>query len=144
MTEPTLIEWLENHLEKKGAVAEIGPEYYTEFLQFTDKQMRRLIRHIIYAHAKEINRMVFDHTRKYKDEDIYRLVQNTLSFMAVGLMRFGPDRKLYMFKCQGPKPTPKVQQLLDEKVARCMPLIRRAFVEVINRQPSRGKRGKKT
>lgn len=140
MTRPTVTEWLENYLEKKGAVAEIGPEYYTEFLELTDKEMRRIIRLIIYGHAKEINRMVFDDRRRYKDEDIYKLVQNTLSFMAVGLIRFGPDGNLCMFKCQGPKPTPEVQQLIDEKVARCMPLIRRAFVEVINRQPSRGKK----
>lgn len=143
MKEPTLIEWLESYLEKKGSVAEIGPEYYAEFLQFTDKDMRKIIRHIIYGLAKDINRMAFDDTGRYKDEDIYRLVQNTLSFMAVGLIRFGEDGKLYMFKCQGPKPTPKVQQLLDEKVARCLPLIRRAFVEVINRQPGRGKHSKR-
>jgi len=140
-TGPTITEWLEDYLEKKGAVADIGPEYYTEFLEFTDRQMRKLIRMIIYGLHKEINRMAFE--GRYTDEDIYSLVQKTLSWMAVGEIRFGPDGKLCMFKCKGPKPTPEVHKLLDEKVTNCLPLIRRAFVEIINRQAPLGKGGKK-
>lgn len=142
-TGPTITEWLEDYLEKKGAVAEIGPEYYTEFLELTDKQMRSVIRLIIYGLDKEIRRMASDSSGRYKDEHIYKLVQNTLSLMAVGVIRFRADGALCMYKCLGPEPTPEVQKLLDEKVARCLPLIRRAFVQVINRQAPLGKGGKK-
>ena len=139
MKKQSLIEWFEEIAEKSGSVAEVGPEYYTAYLELTDREMRKLIGLIIRCSAKEINRMVFDENRRYRDEDIFKLIKNTLHIMFHGLMRISQDGVLCCYKRQGPDPTPEVEQLFEEKVARSEPLIRRALIEVLNRQNSSGR-----
>jgi hypothetical protein len=96
--------------------------------------MRALIRLIIYGLEREINRMVFDEKGRYKDAHILKLIQDTLFWMSTGLMQFGADGKLCLYKPQGPKPTPQVKRLMQERVEKCAPLIRRGLIEVLNRQ----------
>jgi hypothetical protein len=86
----TIPEWLEDYLERKGSLAEVDEEFYLSFLELSDKEMRDLIRLIIYGLAKEINRMVFDEKGRYKDAHILKLMQDT-SF----LMSLKPGREPY-------------------------------------------------
>jgi hypothetical protein len=130
---PTLIEWLEKNLEERGAIGKVDREYYVSFLEMSDKEIYQIIRLIIYASAKEINRMAFDEQRRYKDADFFRLIQNALSLMFEGWLCFN-DNGLGMVKPDGPEPTPAVKRLLDQRAGNAMPLIRRAFVEVMNRK----------
>ena len=127
-------EWLEEYLERKGSVAEVDEKFYLSFLERSDKEMRALIRLIIYGLSKEINRMVFDEKGRYKDADILKLIQGTLFLMSLGVMQFSDDGKLCMYKPQGPKPTREVKRRLEERVEKCVPLIRRALIEGLNRQ----------
>src|ERR1044071_9350736 len=132
MKRPSVIDWRSEKLEKEGAINEVDADYYAAFLKMDDKELRRFIRVIIYMSAQEINRMAFG-KKKHTDADYYRLVQNLLALMFEGWLCFG-DTALVMVKPVGPGPTPEAKQLLEERVAKAMPLIRRAFIEVLNRK----------
>jgi hypothetical protein len=118
-----LTEAMAEILEKKGAVAEVGPNHYAEFANLNDDQMSNLIRLVIIAQAEEINRMVFDEERRYTDADILKVIENSLDLMFQGWLRFNEDGKLYMFKPEGPKPAPEMEQLWEDRLARSVPLI---------------------
>lgn len=134
--EPTLREWLQHNLERAGATHKIDHEYYARFLKVTDKEMRQLIRAVIYAHADEINRMAFDKTGRYKDEDFLKLIQNSLSLLFEGWLCFS-DKGLGLVKPEGPPPTENIKRLLAKRVEESVPLIRRTFIEVMNRSNDR-------
>ena len=78
--------------------------------------------------------MISSKEKRYKDADILRLIQNTLTLMFKGWVCFNDDG-LAMVKPTGPEPTPEMERLFEERIANAGPLIRRAFVEVMNRQP---------
>jgi hypothetical protein len=119
-------------LEEKGSVAEVGPDY-AAFLNLNDEQMGGLIGLVILASEKELNRMLLDEEGSYTDSELLKNIENKLWLISRGWLRFGEDEKLYMFKPDGPEPTPEMEQLLDARLNRAVPQIGPTLIDLVRR-----------
>jgi hypothetical protein len=120
-------------LEEKGSVAEVGPDYYGDFLNLNDDQMGGLIGLVILASEKELNRMLLDEEGSYTHSALLKNIENKLWLISRGWLRFGEDEKLYMFKPDGPEPTPEMEQLLDARLNRAVPQIGLTLIDLVRR-----------
>ncbi len=130
----SIYEALAELLEKEGSVAEVGPDYYADFVNLNDDEIASLIRLVIIASEKELNRMLLDKERKFADPDLVKFIKNSLWAIAHGWLRFGEeDGKLYMFKPDGPEPTSEMAQLIDDRINRTEPQIGPAFIDLVTK-----------
>jgi hypothetical protein len=129
----SVLEALDELLEKEGAVAEVGPDYYADFVNLNDDQMGILINGVIVETEKELNRMLLDKERSYTDTEFLEPIKTKLWLMSRGWLRFGQDGKLYMYKPEGPEPTPEMEQLLDNRLDRAVPQIGPTLINLVRR-----------
>ena len=80
-----IIDELFETCERVGDIVNVGPEFYNDFLAFTDKNMKALIVAIIIDRADDINKKILSNTWK-KDEDIYKYIQDFLELFFLGIL----------------------------------------------------------
>ena len=77
--------------------------------------------------------MLLDEERRYTDLELLKNIENKLWLISRGWLRFGEDEKLYMFKPDGPEPTPEMEQLLDDRIDRAVPQIGPTLIDLVRR-----------
>jgi hypothetical protein len=113
------------------ATIEVGPEYYTRFLEFTDRSMEFLIFCFLRDREEDINKKIFSKEWK-SDDDIFDYVMGFLDMVAQGVMGVGKDDdKIRIYIPIGPPPDIETEQKIDKKIQGCKPIIQKILVESI-------------
>ena len=108
--------------------------YRALFFNLNDHQMASLIKLVILASEKELNRMLFDQERKCTDAELLKHIQSKLWMLSRGWLGFGElDGQLYMYKPDGPEPTPEMEQLLDDRINRAVPEIGPTLIDLVKK-----------
>jgi len=121
--------------ERDGSINNIGPDYYKDFLNMSDKALENVITCVINDRVDEINESIF--SGKWKsEEDIFKYIKNILEIIAVGIM--GLNEKtggLVFYKPVGNyPPDEETKEELNKKINGSTPIIREAFFKIINKQ----------
>ena len=117
--------------ERGGAIKHVGPEHYNAFLNISDKQMETTIYFIVRVSANYINSMIFGGHWK-SDDDLYEYVRLILMLMAKGIMAFEDESMNFVFfKPIGSPPDGEIEQKIDKKIEKSIPLIRSAVLRCL-------------
>lgn len=136
-TKEELWEAIFNICESTGAINHVDDDFYNIFLNLSEKQMIIIIKTIIRDNAKSINKICFDPNRKDegRDKDIYELINETLDWIARGIMGFNDDTHgLGFSKPVGNPPDSVMEEKIRQKIEDSKPLITKAFNEVFEEQ----------
>lgn len=110
---------------------EVGPEYYSWFLEITNSGMEYLIFCFLRDREEDFNKKLFSKEWE-SDNDIFDYVMGFLDMVAQGVMGVrDSDGKLLIFTPIGPPPDIETEQKIDKKIQGCKPIIEKILVESI-------------
>ena len=104
-----------NKRKNIDATTEVGPEYYSWFLEITDRSMEFLISCIIRDSSENINKKIFSKEWE-SDDELFDYVMGFLDMIAQGIMGLREtDGKLILLTPIGPPPDIETEQKIDKK-----------------------------
>jgi hypothetical protein len=120
-------------LEEKGALADVGFDFYQTFIKTTDAEMSAMIRFIIYDRAKEINRHI--EKRTLTTPKVQEIVSSMLNLIAIGRLFFrDEDQRCVVCKPVGPPPTPQQRKAIDTRIDAVQEMIQKIFLKICDEQ----------
>jgi hypothetical protein len=120
-------------LEEKGALADVGFDFYQTFIKTTDAEMSAMIRFIIYDRTKEINRHI--EKRTLTTPKVQEIVSSMLNLVAIGRMFFrDDDQRCVVCKPVGPPPTPQQRKAIDARIDAVQEMIQKIFLKICDEQ----------
>lgn len=116
--------------EESGDIAEIEADYYQQFLNMDDEEMRGLIRLLIFSMAPTINR-----TNRWKSDDaLLDMLESTLHIIMCGVMFFPECGGEPVFNKPTIMPTEEEKQLLREHAKAERETIREVLCDILHEQ----------
>ncbi|MDO9529067.1 MAG: hypothetical protein Q7J27_07905 [Syntrophales bacterium] len=119
---------------------EVGPEYYSWFLEITDGTMEVIISCILRDRAEYINKKIFSKEWE-NDNELFDYVMEFLDMIAQGVMGLGEtDGKIVILMPIGPPPDIETEQKIDKKIQGCKTIIRKILEESVGNAPTSQKK----
>ena len=130
-----LMDELEEICSRDGEVNLVGEEFYKWFINFTDEQLKVIIRIIVAATYKTINGGVLS-GRWSGEEDIYFHIMMMLELIAEGKFAFRIDEdrnlpEIVVFKAIGSPPSHDMWALIQNKIENSRPITRDVMLKIL-------------
>ena len=130
-----ILEKMFNICERKGAIKNVGAEYYKKFLELSDQEMESLIGYIIIKKCNYMNSKILNNEWE-DDKEIYGYVKSYLEMMALGIMGIGIENdKLCFCKPVGDSPDKRTKEELDIKIQKTNSIIDKVLRKALEEQP---------
>ena len=133
-----------DRLEKEGSITKVGPKYYKEFSELSEKQLECMIVYIIVDRMDGLNKKLSSKT-PVSDGEIYEYIMDFLELIAYGIIQFAKPKEEneYPILCfsapVGELPDKDMTQKLDAKVKSALPIIEKVMWKIIEAQSEKGK-----
>jgi hypothetical protein len=115
--------------ERDGAITNVGPEYYSDFLNIPERGMEALIACIICDRAESINRKLYSNEFG-GEEKLLEYITDFLDMMAQGIVGIGEaNGKLVFSKPVGLPPDSKMEKKIDNKIKSSLPIIKKVLLK---------------
>jgi len=109
--------------EREGCINKVGPEYYLDFVNYSDKEMEAVIECIVRDRAHVIRKKVQSSQWNTKEE-VYEFIISHLEMLALGILQFREkDLRLVFYKPVGEPPDEEMERKLDKRIRGSLPLI---------------------
>ena len=126
----SLMDFVLERCEDSGAIAEVEPDHYQQFINMDDAAMRSLIRTVIFFNIPAINDT--DHWKS--DDELLDMLESNLYLILSGLMYFPEDGDELVICKPTIMPTEDEKQLLRTRAQEERKTIRELLWEILHEQ----------
>jgi len=141
-----IIDAIEAIAAQRGNIEAVDADYYQDFIHLSQAQVEKLAVAIMMEHDREVRRLAGGRTDEPAVARVAKLVQNTLTTISIGLVRFDVFGRLTFVSRIGPDPFDvDLDQEMEARLAAIEPivtnLVRRSLPWLLSREMSQGELG---
>jgi hypothetical protein len=118
-----IIDYVEALSARKGAVCQVGPNYYSAFLHLTQLQVEKLVVVLLLEQEKEVRRLTSNKPSLQSIQRVASFIGKTLKVISIGLASFDCFGRLIITARIGSEPTAKMSDALERHLEKIQPVI---------------------